>query len=132
MAHKSQKIDPSPLCKTSALAQSLAPLSLRTHHKFQKSEVFCTKRWGRPHLQNPLVRKMFALGKLLSPDFEHLLWMVPYSKLMYKADDFPKYIVSTRKRQRSFTTKVTPDSFRKFWFFPCFSVNFYCFYYGTF
>jgi len=37
------------------------PLSVRTHYKFRKIRSFCTKKCGRPHLKNPLVRKMSAL-----------------------------------------------------------------------
>jgi len=60
----------------------LSPLlSVRTHHKFRKIRSFCAKKCGRPKIPrnpSPLVRKMSALGKLPSPDFGHLLWMVSF------------------------------------------------------
>jgi len=50
---KSQKMTPSRIVrKISALAQPHSPLSMRTHHKFQKIRVFCTKMCGRPYLKN--------------------------------------------------------------------------------
>jgi len=39
----------------------LAPLSVRTHRKFQKIRCILPKKSVRPHLKNLLTRKMFAL-----------------------------------------------------------------------
>jgi len=51
---KSRKIDSLPLVrKMSAQAQPPSPLSVRTHYNFEKSESFCAKNCGRPHLKNP-------------------------------------------------------------------------------
>jgi len=46
---------------------------------FKKSEIFCAKKCGRPHLKNtlPLVRKMFALDNPPHPDCGHRLWTEP-------------------------------------------------------
>jgi len=60
----------------SALAHS--PLSVCTHHKVRKIPNFCTKKYGRLHLNDPHVRTgqtlMSLLGKPLSPDCGRLLW----------------------------------------------------------
>jgi len=50
--HKFAKTGPTSL---SALAQP--SLSVRTHHVLRKIWCFCNKKFGRPHLKNPLVHK---------------------------------------------------------------------------
>jgi len=65
---KSRKIDPPP--SLSALAEPpLPPCPYKHTINFEISEVFCTKKCGRPHLKTPsprlpLGRKMSALDKL--------------------------------------------------------------------
>jgi len=54
------KLTPTPLSNLTYSPPT--PLSVRTHHKFQKIQCFFTKKCGRPHLE-PLVRKMSALDK---------------------------------------------------------------------
>jgi len=54
---------------------STLPLLVHADTPFEKSDVFCTKKCGRPHLNNPLVRKMSALDKAPPPpDCGRLLW----------------------------------------------------------
>jgi len=61
---KSRKIDSLPPCPH--WPKPSCPCGYTIN--FKKSEVFCTKKCGRPHLKNPslLVRKMSALDKLPS------------------------------------------------------------------
>jgi len=78
-SHKIAKNDPH--CPQNVLTGSPPPSCPCGHTiKFEKSYAFCTRKYGRPHLKNPgpLVRKMFALDKLLPPDCRRLLWTTPY------------------------------------------------------
>jgi len=69
------KLTPFALVCTSST--HLSPCPCRHTINFKKSEVFCPKKCGRPHLKYPLVRKMSALDKsLLSADV--FLWTALY------------------------------------------------------
>jgi len=82
---KSRKIDPLPFVrKMSALTQP--PLSVQTHHKFQKIRSFLRQKvWTSASEDTPpfpLVRKMSAMDELLPPDCGRLLWTAPKDILL--------------------------------------------------
>jgi len=62
---KPQKIDPLPLSAKCPYWLNY-PLYVRTHHKFKKSDVFCTKKVRTSASEeppSPFVRKMTTLDK---------------------------------------------------------------------
>jgi len=79
---KSQKIYPCPQNVRSGSTPLSPPCSCGHTTNFKKSEAFCTKKCGRPHLKtSPLVCKRSALDK--PPlDCGPLLWTV--SNIIYR------------------------------------------------
>jgi len=63
-------------------AMAHIPFSVWTHREnFEKLEVFCTKKCGRPHLKNfppPLSEKCPQWANPLPPEWRRLLWTAPY------------------------------------------------------
>jgi len=53
-AQNREKLTPPLVRKISALVQPPSPLVCADTINFEKPEVFCTKKCGRPHLTNPL------------------------------------------------------------------------------
>jgi len=76
---KSRKIDTLPplSAKGPHWLKPPPPLSVRTHHKFRKTLSFLEPKTADVRIcrtPSPLVRKMSALDKSLSPDCGRLLW----------------------------------------------------------
>jgi len=66
--------------KMSTLAQPLPLFSVQAHHKFWKTQVFCTKKCGRLQLKNPSLSAKFQhWTNTLLHDCGHPLWTVPYT-----------------------------------------------------
>jgi len=62
--------------------KGLPPLTMQTHHKFQKIQVFLAKKCGRLHLKNPpppLSAKCLHKKTPFPPDCGRLLWSAPNS-----------------------------------------------------
>jgi len=66
--------------KMSVLAHPLPPYPCGNTINFVKSEVFCAKTCGCPHLKNPLCSKNVRTGQTV-PDCGRLLWTAPYWKV---------------------------------------------------
>jgi len=75
-----------PLRTSAQNREKLTPPTLSFGHtiNFEKSEAFCIKKCGHPHLKNPLpfVRKMSALDK--PPECGRpSLWTAPYVLFLF-------------------------------------------------